>query len=160
MNTHAAEPTKNRRSRIAGKMTALMSAALLAMTLQWSRADIPDRSSGEFRGMYKIASSTDPVFPCQSQQEWFLDFGDGISSAKFSGNVAVSLRQNPKVRVRIMVWQFFPKQGNILIGNPYHEGAKNAVALGNWQLRATSEGIVFERGNRRIVLRRADPGDY
>lgn len=141
-------------------MTALMSTVVLALTLQWVRADIPDKSSGEFRGMYKIASSTDAIFPCQSKQEWFLDFGDGISFGKYSGNVAVSLRQNPNVKVRIMLWQYFPKQGNIVIGNPYHEGAKNAVAMGNWQLRATSEGIIFASGNRRVVLRRADPGDY
>lgn len=130
------------------------------LTLQFSRADIPEQASGEFRGMYKVASSTDPIFPIQAGKEWFLDFGTGISSGKFSGNVAVSLRQNPNVKVRIMAWQYFPKQGNIMIGNPYFEGSKNAVAKGNWQIRPTSGGILFERGSYQVVLRPADPRDY
>ncbi|MES2920519.1 MAG: hypothetical protein V4819_03180 [Verrucomicrobiota bacterium] len=130
------------------------------LTLQFTRADIPAQASGEFRGMYKIAASTDPIFPIQDEKEWFLDFGKGISSGKFSGSVAVSLRQNPNVKVRIMAWQYFPKQGNIMIGNPYSEGSRKAVAMGKWQMRSTSTGIIFERGGYQVVLRPADPGDY
>lgn len=137
-----------------------MSAALFMLTLQLSPADIPNQPSGEFRGMFKISSSTDPLFPIQADKEWFLDFGQGISQGKFSGNVAVSLRQNPNVKVRIMAWQYFPKQGNIMLGNPFAEGSNKAVAKGNWQITPTSEGFLFRRGNHQFVLRRADPRDY
>ncbi len=110
--------------------------------------------------MYKIVSSSDPIFPMQARQEWFLDFGKGISSGSFSGSVAVSLRQNPNVKVKIMAWQYFPKQGSLMIGNPYGNGSRNAVARGNWQLRPTSAGIHFERDSYQMVLHRADPRDY
>lgn len=130
------------------------------LTLQFAHADILAKPSGEFRGMYQISASNDPMFPLQASKEWFLDFGKGISEGKFSGNVAVSLRQNPNVKVRIMAWQYFPKQGNIRIGNPYSEGSRQAVAKGNWTMSQTSQGIQFERGTYQIVLRRADPRDY
>ena len=152
--------TQNPFRRAIGKVTAFFSIALFAATLQFSQADIPDRASGEFGGMYKVSSSNDPIFPMQARQEWFLDFGQGITAGKFSGNVAVSLRQNPNVRVRIMAWQYFPKNGNIMIGNPYSEGSRQAVAKGNWQLRPIAEGVIFQRGNYQVVLRRADPSDY
>lgn len=102
--------------------------------------------------MYKVAVSNDPIFPLSGQQEWFLDFGTGTSAGKTSGNVAVSLRQNPSVRVRIMAWQFFPENGNLFIGNPFHEGSKQAVSRGNWQLRATQGGVIFERETYQIIL--------
>lgn len=140
--------------------TITLSAAVLAVSIQFSQADIPDRPAGEFRGMYKVASSNDPIFPVSGQQEWFLDFGAGTSAGKMSGNVAVSLRQNPSVRVRIMAWQFFPENGSLLIGNPFHEGSSQAVARGNWQLRATRGGVIFERGIYQVVLYPAAAGDY
>lgn len=150
----------NTTSLVSKSMRSLISTAAIALTLQFSNADIPDSPSAEFCGMYKISASTDPIFPIQAGKEWFLDFGKGISTGKFSGNVAVSLRQNPNVKVRIMAWQYFPKQGNIMIGNPYSEGSKKAVAKGNWQMSSTSRGILFQRGSYQVVLRPADPRDY
>lgn len=141
-------------------MAAFISAAVIALTLQFSHADVLNKSSGEFHGMYKVTASSDPTFPIQANREWFLDFGNGISSGKFSGNVAVSMRQNPNVKVRIMAWQYFPKQGNIMIGNPYAEGSNQAVAMGNWQMRPTSQGFLLERGRYQVVLSPADPRDY
>ena len=147
-------------SGVTGKAPAFFGSILFAATLQFSQADVPDRASGEFQGMYKITSSNDPIFPMQAKQEWFLDFGKGISTGTFSGNVAISLRQNPNVRVRILVWQFFPKQGNLLIGNPYSEGSGQAVAKGNWQIRPVAEGVIFQRGTYQVILHRADRADY
>ena len=160
MRTQPLVTTQKPFRHLVGNLIAFLSAALFAATLQFSQADIPDRASGEFSGMYKVASSNDPIFPMQAKQEWFLDFGKGITSGQFSGNVAVSLRQNPNVKVRIMAWQYFPKKGNIMIGNPYSEGSRQAVAKGNWQLRPIAEGVIFQRGNYQVVLHRADPADY
>lgn len=135
--------------------------AVFATTLSFSNAaDIPDQTSGRFAGMYKVASSSDPIFPMGASEEWFLDFGKGISGGKMSGNVAVSLRRNPNVKVRIMAWQYFPEKGSLLIGNPFSEGSNKAVAKGVWQLEPTSNGVIFQRGNYQVVLRPADPGDY
>ena len=144
----------------ASKLVAFLSSVIFIFLLQVSRAEILAKPTGEFRGMYQISSSNDPMFPMQANKEWFLDFGKGISEGKFRGNVAVSLRQNPNVKIRIMAWQYFPKQGNILIGNPYSEGSNQAVAKGDWKMSQTSRGIHFERGGYQIVLRRADPQDY
>lgn len=143
-----------------GAWVARVSLLLCFQTFQLAHADVPDKPSGEFQGIYKIASSNDPSFPSQSQEEWFLDFGDGISHGKFSGKVAVSLRQNPRVKVSLMVWQYFPKQGNIRLGNQTHEGSKSAVIAGDWQMHPAAEGILFERGSYRTLLRRAAPDDY
>jgi len=123
-------------------------------------ADVPDQGAGSFRGMYKVASSSDPFFPIQSQQEYFVDFGDGTSHGKFSGKVAVSLRQNPNIKVRLMVWQYFPKEGNIRLGHQTHEGSKSAVVAADWRLRTTSGGVLLERGKHQVLLRQADPNDY
>jgi hypothetical protein len=160
MTTQTYAPTGNRRSGIAGRLVALMSVVVFILSVQITSADIPDSASGEFRGMYKVRSSTDPIFPMQANQEWFLDFGKGITASKMSGSVAVSLRENPNVKVRIMSWQYFPKQAAMVIGNPYAEGSRQAVAKGVWQMTATSSGIVWQRGNYQIVLHRADPRDY
>lgn len=138
----------------------LAASAVFAASVQFSAADIPDRTPRSFEGMYKIAASSDPLFPMESSQEWFLDFGKGISDKKLSGSVAVSLRENPNVRVRIMAWQYFPERNSLLIGNPYSEGSTKAVARGVWQLESTGSGVVFQRGNYKVVLRPADPGDY
>ncbi len=123
-------------------------------------ADIPDSGSRTFAGMYKVASSTDPFFPMGGNREWFLDFGNGFGNASLSGNVAVSLRQNPNVKVRIMAWQYFAKQNSMAIGNPYAEGSNKAVAKGVWQMRFDSRAVVFERGSYQVVMYPADPGDY
>ncbi|RYD39068.1 MAG: hypothetical protein EOP85_16595 [Verrucomicrobiaceae bacterium] len=125
-----------------------------------AHADIPDGSTGTLSGMYKIASSSDPIFPMEAGQEWFLDFGKGISAEKLSGSVAVSLRQNPNVKVRIMAWQYFPQQDKLVIGNTYSEGSRNAVARGIWTMSGAPRGVLFERDTFRVVLHRADPADY
>ncbi|GAA5127854.1 hypothetical protein JIN84_08095 [Luteolibacter yonseiensis] len=143
-----------------GKLSTIPTVAAMFLVAPLSHADIPDSSSGQFKGIYKIASSTDPIFPMGTDQEWFLDFGKGITSGTMSGKVAVSLRENPKVRVRIMVWQYFPKQGNIMIGNTYAEGSNKAVAKADWQLDTTSKGVIFKRDGYQIVMHRADPADY
>jgi len=160
MQTPLSSSSKFSCSGITGKFTAILGSVILGLSLQVSHGDIPDQSSGEFRGIYKVTSSTDPAFPTQANREWFLDFGNGISSGKFSGTVAVSLRQNPSVKVRIMVWQYFPKQGRLIIGEQAHEGARTAVALGNWQMAPASRGVTFERENYRVVLHQVDPRDY
>ena len=115
-----------------------------------SRADVPDTGSREFCGMYQITSSTDPAFPMQARQEWFLDFGKGIRAGQMSGNVAVALRRNPNVKVRIMAWQYFPKQGMMVMGNPFAEGSNKAVAKGKWKMRPAAGGFLWERGSYRI----------
>lgn len=137
-----------------------LAAALLVIATTAVHADIPDQRSGTLSGMYKVTSSSDPIFPLQGDQEWFLDFGNGVASGKLSGSVAVSLRQNPSVKVRIMAWQFFPAQAALVMGNPYAEGSKNAVVKGSWKMAATSGGFIWRRGNAQVVLQHADPKDY
>ncbi|MEY3898072.1 MAG: hypothetical protein RLZZ214_3593 [Verrucomicrobiota bacterium] len=119
-----------------------------------SRADVPDADAREFSGMYQITSSTDPAFPMLARQGWFLDFGKGIRAGHMSGNVAVALRRNPSVKVRIMAWQYFPKQGIMVMGNPFAEGSNKAVAKGNWKMRPAAGGFVLERANYQMVLHR------
>lgn len=160
MKTQPIPPRSNRTSSITRGLVAFISVVFFVVTPQSSRADVLNKPSGELRGMFKVTSSTDPIFPIQANREWFLDFGNGISLGKFSGNVAVSLRQNPNVKVRIMAWQYFPNQGNIVLGNPYAEGSHKAVAMGNWQMRPTSQGFLWERGSYQVVISPADPRDY
>lgn len=135
---------------------ALVSAAGIHANL----ADIPDRPPVSLSGMYQVAASNDPLFPKTSAQEWFLDFGNGTQSGVTSGKVAVSLRQNPRVSVRIMVWQYFPREQALLIGNQTAEGSGRAVARGVWTMGQDADAIFLNRDNRTIVLKRADPQDY
>lgn len=165
MNTQPVQFKKAR--RLATSLTALMSLVLFAFTVQISHADdIPDRdrrgiSRPSLAGIYKVASSSDPFFPSGSNAEWFLDFGTGLSGNKTSGKVAVSLRQNPNVKVRVMVWQVFPQTGQLYLGNQFSEGSKGAVAVADWQIsNRNADSVVLERGGYQIVLRRADPADY
>lgn len=151
---------KTQPASLFAKSATLMGVFALMISAPASRADVPDGGSSEFRGMYKVASSSDPIFPMESGQEWFLDFGQGIQAGKLSGSVAVSLRRNPNVKVRIMAWQYFPKQSQLLIGNPYSEGSRNAVAKGSWTMSGAKNGVLFERGGFQMVLHRADPADY
>ena len=129
-------------------------------------ADIPDRARPSFSGppqlagMYKVSASTDPFFPARQNVEWFLDFGNGTADARTSGKVAVSLRQNPNVKVRIMVWQFFPQNSSLLLGNQTAEGSKQAVALADWKIRSHAKGVILQRGSYQVVLHHADPADY
>lgn len=160
MNTPSALTAKARRFNAGFVMLGLM----MMMVLQSVRADIPDRarsSAGtpQVTGMYKVAASSDPFFPERQNVEWFLDFGNGTSE-KNNGKVAVSLRQNPNVKVRIMVWQMFPQNSSLVLGNQTGEGSKQAVALADWKVRNHARGIVLERGSYQIVLHRADPADY
>jgi hypothetical protein len=141
------------------RASALAGAIILTATAT-SIADVPTATSGRFGGMYKVAASTDPIFPATQTREYFLDFGRGIEVGKLSGSVAVSMRQNPHVKVRILSWQYFPDQGKLLIGHPYAEGSRNAVAIGAWRMKGAEKGIIFERGSYRVVLHRADPDDY
>ncbi|RYD62326.1 MAG: hypothetical protein EOP83_14900 [Verrucomicrobiaceae bacterium] len=142
------------------KSAAFFTVAATMILSPLAKADVPDSGNNEFRGMYKIASSSDPIFPMNSGQEWFLDFGQGIQAGKTSGSVAVSLRRNPNVKVRIMAWQYFPKQAQLLIGNTFSEGSRNAVAKGSWTMSGARNGVLFEREGFRVVLHRADPADY
>jgi hypothetical protein len=143
-----------------GRRVTLLSACFFILSLSFSPADIPDRTSGELKGMYQVTASTDPIFPLSENQEWFLDFGQGIRPRITSGSVAVSLRQNPNVRVRIMAWQYFPAQESIALGNPYAAGSRQAVAKGVWKMSAISGGFLFKRGNHQVILSPADPRDY
>ncbi|MES2981861.1 MAG: hypothetical protein V4727_06070 [Verrucomicrobiota bacterium] len=138
-------------------LAAIVSLFLIQIS---SADDKPYRGSIELSGMYKIISSTDPLFPTSASKEWFLDFGNGTQSGANSGKVAVSVRENPKVTVLIMVWQYFPQNGTLLIGNQYEEGSRKAVARGAWVIDTESSGILLARSNCSVVLHRADPSDY
>lgn len=138
-------------------ISAILVTIALILSSQHSAADIPDRSSRTaLSGMYQVSASTDPMFPMQQNQEWFLDFGEGTRNGAFSGTVAVSLRENPNVRVRIMVWQYFPEQGTLVIGNQTNRGSKGAVARAVWNIGANSQYVVLQRHNVNVTLRRAD----
>jgi hypothetical protein len=155
MKTKRLGSPENHLSKWLGRFAVAMLSASMVIA-----ADIPNASSGRFGGIYKVTSSTDPLIPATKTSEYFLDFGRGIQPGKVSGSVAVSVRRNPQVKVRIMAWQYFPDQGKILIGNPYAEGSRRAVAKGVWRIKGIPDGVIFERGNYQVVLRRADPGDY
>lgn len=142
-----------------GRFAAILGAVVLS-TSATAGTRVPDPASGRLGGIYKVISSSDPMFPATRTCEYFLDFGRGIQVDKQSGSVAVSERRNPNVRVRIMAWQYFPDQGTIVVGNPYAEGSRNAVIRGAWRMRGISKGVIFERGTYQIVLQRADPKDY
>jgi hypothetical protein len=163
MNTPAVQ-NKNT-PRLAASFTALVTIILVAFTFQAARADdVPDRdrrslSRPQLSGMYKVTASTDPFFPAASDREWFLDFGTGTNQ-KTSGKVAVSLRQNPSVKVRIMVWQVYPQTGQLLLGNQFGEGSKGAVALADWQISNSAQGVILERAGYQIVLQPAATTDY
>lgn len=135
---------------------------LLVFSLPSSRADVPDRDRSQLAlsGMYKVAASTDPFFPVATGREWFLDFASGITSGKSSGKVAVSLRQNPNVKVRLMVWQVFPGTNQLYLGNQFSEGSRQAVAVADWRVRNHGDAVVLERHGYQIVLNRAAAGDY
>lgn len=140
------------------RFAALVGAVMISASTAVG-ADIPTQAFS-FGGIYKVIASTDPMFPATRTSEYFLDFGRGIQVDKLSGSVAVSVRRNPHVQVRIMAWQYFPDQGRMVLGNPYAEGSRNAVARGAWRMRSLSNGVIFERGSYQVVLHRADPNDY
>lgn len=156
---HRLNPPENHPPTRPGSWIRIAAGVLLSAAVAVA-ADIPDPSPGRFGGIYKVISSTDPLFPATPTSEYFLDFGRGIQADKSSGSVAVSLRRNPDVKIRIMAWQYFPAQGKIVLGNPFARGSRNAVAKGIWQMKGVSNGVVFERGNYQILLRPAAPDDY
>ena len=123
-------------------------------------ADRTGSSQGKLSGIYKVTSSTDPIFPVTSTREYFLDFGKGTRTPKLSGSVSVSERRNPNVKVRIMAWQYFPDQGTFVLGNPYAEGSRNAVIKAAWTMKNVSEAVVLQRGDHQVILRPVDPEDY
>jgi len=144
------------------KFLTILAALLLVAFALPSRADIPDRgrSTLSLNGMYKVAASNDPFFPVAAGREWFMDFNSGITGEKASGKVAVSLRQNPNVKVRIMVWQVFPGTNELFLGNQFSEGSRQAVSVAQWRARNAGSSLVLERHGYQIVLNRADAGDY
>lgn len=152
------KPNFPRISRAAG-VSALAGLFLLSHTAA-PAADIPERTSVRFGGIYKVMSSNDPMFPATRTREFFLDFGKGVAGGKLSGSVAISMRQNPNLKVRILAWQYFPEQGTLVIGHPFAEGSRQAVVRASWTITGASNGVVFERGNHTVVLRRPAPGDY
>ena len=144
MNTHGI--------RALGLRIVMVAMLSLPAVLQ---ADIPSPQvtpNVRISGIYKIVASSDPLFRVTETREYFLDFG--------RSSVAISLRENPAVRVRIMAWEYIPEERTLLIGNPFAEGSRKAVALGMWRVRAFTGGFVCERGNHQIVMRRPKPGDY
>lgn len=146
-------------SKLPSALGALLVACFL-FSAPYLRADVPDGSSGRFGGLYKVTSSNDPIFPATRTDEYFLDFGQGFGADRPGGRVAVSIRRNPKVSVRILSWQYFPEQGKILIGTPAADGSRRVVARGAWSMRGIPNGVIFQRGNYQVVLTRADPKDY
>ncbi len=142
------------------KMIGVLVGAIIISAAVIVRADVPDATSARFGGLYKVASSTDPTIPATETREYFFDFGRGIQAENLSGSVAISVRQNPHVKIRMFVWQYFPETGKMVIGNPYAEGSRKAVAMGAWQMKGLANGVLFERGSYQIVLQRAAEGDY
>ena len=159
MKTQSSSPPVKRFSRNFRIFSAYVGIAVIS-SFPLTLADVPSGSASQFGGIYKVASSTDPMFPVTGTREYFLDFGKGIQAGKLSGSVSISMRQNPKVQVRIMAWQYFPQQGRMVIGNPYAENSRNAVARAVWKMTGSANGVLFERGSYQVVLHRADPGDY
>ena len=164
MNNQTVQQTKSPVSVIRFKI--LLGAALIALASQSVRADdVPDRdrrsaNRPQLSGAYKVAASTDPFFPVAADREWFMDFGSGVTNEKSSGKVSVSLRQNPNVKVRIMVWQMFPQTGQLYLGNQFSEGSRQAVAVADWQVRNTRDGVLLERGGYQVVLRSVGADEY
>ena len=159
MNSNCLTRLTKNTSMISGKVTGFAGAVMLSASVMAS-ADVPDARPGQFGGLYKITASSDPIFPATKTNEYFLDFGKGVQAGKTSGSVAVSIRRNPNVSVRVMVWQYFPDQAKILIGTPSEDGSRKAVAKGAWSMRGITNGVIFERGTYQVLLTRADPKDY
>ncbi|MEP2777692.1 MAG: hypothetical protein ABJQ29_09280 [Luteolibacter sp.] len=125
-----------------------------------SADDYHDARSSQIVGMYEVTHSNDPVFPLIPGRQWFLDFGNGTTTGNLSGKVAVSLRENPDVKVRIMVWQYFPDRKVLIIGNQSAHGSTGAVARAIWSLRSNSSEILLARQDQTVVLRPAHPRDF
>lgn len=92
-------------------------------------------------------------------KEWFIDFGKVEVARMPHGSMSVSLRQNPNLQIRVFAWQYFPKTGTLVIGNPTEPGANQAVVRASWRVLTNQAGIRLERGQHEVALRRADPSD-
>lgn len=160
MNTNTAENAVTRRSPLTVFLPTLIGLFFLVLNAVPLRADIPDnptplRTIGP-AGYFRVISSSDPLIPMNDGREWFLDFGSA-RNGKTAGTLAVSVRKNPDVKVRIMVWQLLPESSTLIIGNQVEEGSKKAVARGQWKIRPTSYGYLLTRENYQVSLRRANP---
>ncbi|MFD0892474.1 hypothetical protein KBB96_13695 [Luteolibacter ambystomatis] len=162
MTPKPVETTACRRSPLAGKVVAWMAGTALMAAAPALRADIPDKASGpraSVSGYFKVISSSDPLFAMQADREWFMDFGGGEQAGRHSGSLAVSLRQNPNVRVRLLVWQLYSDSSTLVIGNQTGEGSRKAVMLANWKVYPNSTGLILQRGDYQIALRRANASE-
>ncbi|MGC4015030.1 MAG: hypothetical protein QM755_11030 [Luteolibacter sp.] len=162
MTPQPVETTACRQSPLAGKVMAWFTAVVLLTTAPILRADLPDKPAGpraSVSGYFKVVFSTDPLFAMKQDREWFMDFGGGEQAGKHSGSLAVSLRQNPSVRVRMLVWQLYPDSSTLVVGNQTEEGSRKAVMLTNWKVYPNSTGLVLQRGDYQIGLRRADASE-
>jgi len=151
------------RSNVTQGCSAIAAASIWIIAAISSRpamADIPDRPKTVLQGMYKVETCNDPLFPMGKGREWFLDFGKGMSNGQTSGKVAVSLRQNPNVRVNIMVWQYFRRENVLIIGNQSAEGSGKAVARGVWTLGSDLDAVFLIAQTCNITMKTAVPNDY
>lgn len=138
--------------------------ACIGLLVPAAMAGVPDQraqSMPVISGVYQIVDGNDPLFPQEPGTEWFFDFGQGMAHGAFHGSVSVSVRQNPSVRVRIMVWQADPGQRRLLLGNTTTEvTSSRAVARADWRVSQRSNRIFLERGDHWLVLQRPAPGVY
>jgi hypothetical protein len=110
------------------------------------------------RGLYRVTASTDPFFALEGGQEWFVDFGGGAE--KFSGRLALTLRQNPNLRVRLLVWQFSPDSGTLRIGRGSTTSPREAIAAASWQLaRGPAGALLLRRDQHQATLVPATSSD-
>ncbi|MBK1880875.1 hypothetical protein JIN85_00530 [Luteolibacter pohnpeiensis] len=156
MNTQSEESVRGFLNYSRQSLKAVVTAFSIIISLgilQFAKADAP-ATSPELSGLYKVTASSDPLFPARQNTDWFLDFGKGVSAGNTSGNVAISMRQNPHVQVRLLVWQLFGSH-NLFIGAQTHEGSRQAVAVANWEVTRQGEALVFQRNSYQVVLKRA-----
>jgi len=149
---------QNRLIGVTRKLASTAGVFLFAATAMVAKADDkPDRrpSTAAPLGYYKVTQSSDPLFPQGSNKEWFLDFGNALERGHTSGTVAVSMRENPSVRVRILVWQLYRENGTLVIGNQTEEGSHKAVPLASFQVSSLPSGLLLERNNYQVSLQRA-----
>ncbi len=146
--------------RLAKSIAVIFTTAAITFSANHVSADIPDQRVSSLNGIYKVAASNDPLFPVNQGKEWFLDFGSGMTSITSSGPLTVSMRRNPDVSVRMMVWQFSREQSALMIGNQFERGSRQAVAKGVWKVSETEDGMVLDRGGARLILFRPEPGEY
>jgi len=138
---------------------------LLWLGLGAAAAQVPGGAAAQvpaaaplLRGLYRVAASTDGFFPVDGGQEWFLDFGRGTEPS--SGRLALTLRQNPNLRVRLLVWQFTPERATLRIGRESARQPGHALAPTSWQLtRGTAGSLVLRRAEGQTTLVPATPSD-